>query len=134
MNPTTEMFFTFGSVVLLISLLGSGIGMFVGNISNDHKTTVQFMPIFFVPFIILAGFLANTATLPTGFKWMGYISPFKYFLEIMLRGEFKDIPWAGFIFEQFDYTLGDKTCYIVVISVMIAFRIAAFWLMTKKVK
>ena len=51
MNPTTESFINLLTVVLLGSLLGSSIGMFVGNLSNDHRTTANFLPIFFVPFI-----------------------------------------------------------------------------------
>jgi ABC-type multidrug transport system permease subunit len=128
------MFLRFGAVVLLTSVLGASIGMFVGNLSNDHKKTTQFMPIFFVPFIILAGFIASTKTLPWAFKWMGYISPFKYMMEILLRGEFSDVHWAEpLILEAFDYELGTKICYSVVIGYIVVFRVAAYWLMTKKV-
>lgn len=60
MNSSMHMFWNFFAVVILTSLLGNAIGMFIGNISSDHKTTVQFMPLFFVPYLILAGFLVNT--------------------------------------------------------------------------
>ena len=91
------------------------------------------MPIFFVPFIILAGFLANTATLPYLFKWMGYISPFKYCIEVMLRAEFKDVFWFDSVLETFDYNLGSTVCLTVIICIVVGFRVAAYWLMTRKV-
>lgn len=60
MYESEELFWNYILIVTLVALMGNAIGMFIGNISSDHKTTVQFMPLFFVPFLILAGFIVNT--------------------------------------------------------------------------
>ena len=60
MYPTTEMLIHLSATLLLLNLIGSAIGFFVGNIKPDQKTVVQYISLFMIPPVILAGFIANT--------------------------------------------------------------------------
>lgn len=44
-----------------LSLIGNSLGLMLGNVVvGGAKTIVQFIPILFVPFVLLAGFIINT--------------------------------------------------------------------------
>lgn len=47
---------------MLLSILGGSLGLFAGTTSTDIKSVIQIMPLFFVPFILLAGFMINTSS------------------------------------------------------------------------
>ena len=134
MNPANSMLVQFTYVVLLSSLMGNSFGLYIGNLSSDHKTVVQIMPLFFVPFLILAGFMANTAELFWLFKWMGYISPFKYMMEILLRAEFDHFAWGPMVRKIWDYDLGLPICYSVIIGYIALFRVLTYVWISRNVK
>ena len=43
-----------------LSLIGNSLGLMLGNMVGGTKTIVQFIPLLFVPFVLLAGFIINT--------------------------------------------------------------------------
>jgi hypothetical protein len=114
---------------LLLSVLGGSLGLYAGTTSTDIKAVIQIMPLFFVPFILLGGFMINTGSLGWA-NFLGYISPIKYGMELIVRAEFEntlstaDKDWLlGF----FHYDLGIGTCVIVLVGIVIAFRLLAWW-------
>lgn len=72
--------------------------------------------------------------MPFIFKWLGYISPFKYTMEILMRAEFDRFAWGPLLREQWDYNLGVEVCYIVIVGYILLFRVGAFMLMSKNVR
>jgi len=85
------------------------------------------MPMFFVPFVLLAGFIINTSTLGF-FKFLGYISPLKYAMELSMKAEFQHLPKEEYeyIINFFDYNIGTTYCIIIMVSIVVLFRIIAW--------
>lgn len=44
-------------------MIGNSFGLLLGNLVRGAKTIVQVIPPFFVPFVILAGFIVNMGRL-----------------------------------------------------------------------
>jgi hypothetical protein len=50
--------------IIGLSLIGNSLGLMLGNmVVGGAKSITQFIPIFFVPFVLLAGFIINTGRL-----------------------------------------------------------------------
>lgn len=73
--------------------------------------------------------MINTQSLGV-FNFLGYVSPIKYGMELIVRAEFEHaIPKeeSDYILRTFHYDLGISTCVIVLVSIVIAFRLLAWW-------
>jgi len=92
-----------GSVLLLLAattiyLLSSlGIGLFISTISHTQQQAMMTMFFFFVPAILLSGFVFPIANMPTIVQYLTYANPLRYFLVIIrgifLKGSGFDILW-----------------------------------------
>lgn len=60
MNPSEDMLKMLFLYFSYSVLLGNSVGLFLGNLVTGVKTIIQLVPLFFVPFIVLAGFVVNT--------------------------------------------------------------------------
>ena len=135
MNPETKMLFVFAEFCLWASMIGNSLGLFAGNLAKGVQTIMQLMPIFFVPPVLLAGFIVNTSDLGF-FSFMKYLSPLKYAMELVLTQEFTDSELAqNTTMVIFDYDAGIQTCRIILLSYFLGSRILAylaFVIQTKK--
>lgn len=78
--------------VYLLSVLG--IGLFISTISRTQQQAMMATFLFFMPAILLSGFTFPIENMPLVFQYVTYVSPLRYFLDIV-RGIFlKD---AGFL-------------------------------------
>ncbi len=92
-----------GSIALLLLattlyLLSSlGIGLFISTISRTQQQAMMTMFFFFVPAILLSGFIFPIANMPSWAQYLTYANPLRYFLIIIrgifLRGNGLDILW-----------------------------------------
>jgi len=92
-----------GSILLLffcttLYLLSSlGIGLFISTISRTQQQAMMSMFFFFVPAILLSGFIFPIANMPEVVQYMTYANPLRYFLIIIrgifLRGNGFDVLW-----------------------------------------
>lgn len=92
-----------GSFLLLflattLYLLSSlGIGLFISTISRTQQQALMTMFFFFVPAILLSGFIFPIASMPEVVQYLTYANPLRYFLVIIrgifLRGNGFDILW-----------------------------------------
>jgi len=92
-----------GSIPLLLLattlyLLSSlGIGLFISTISRTQQQAMMTMFFFFVPAILLSGFIFPIANMPAGVQYLTYANPLRYFLVIIrgifLRGNGLEVLW-----------------------------------------
>lgn len=92
-----------GSLFLLLAattiyLLSSlGIGLFISTISRTQQQALMTMFFFFVPAILLSGFVFPIANMPKVVQYLTYADPLRYFLIIIrgifLKGSGFDILW-----------------------------------------
>jgi ABC-2 type transport system permease protein len=92
-----------GSILLLLFattlyLLSSlGIGLFISTISYTQQQALMSMFFFFVPAILLSGFIFPIANMPEFVQILTYANPLRYFLIIIrgifLRGNGLDVLW-----------------------------------------
>lgn len=92
-----------GSVFLLLGattiyLLSSlGIGLFISTISRTQQQALMTMFFFFVPAILLSGFVFPIPNMPQVVQYLTYANPLRYFLVIIrgifLKGSGFDILW-----------------------------------------
>ncbi|MGA9838084.1 MAG: ABC transporter permease [Gemmatimonadaceae bacterium] len=68
-------------------LTGIGLGLFISTVSNTQQEAFMAMFFFFLPAIMLSGFMFPIANMPAALQYVTYIDPLRYFLEIV-RGVF----------------------------------------------
>jgi ABC-2 type transport system permease protein len=82
-----------GSILLLLAattiyLLSSlGIGLFISTISHTQQQAMMAMFFFFIPAILLSGFVFPIANMPAVVQYLTYADPLRYYL-VIIRGIF----------------------------------------------
>lgn len=82
-----------GSVPFLLTastfyiFTGIGLGLFISTVSNTQQEAFMSMFFFFLPAIMLSGFMFPIANMPRALQYLTYLDPLRYFLEIV-RGVF----------------------------------------------
>ena len=85
---TTEQFFLFYAILLLLSISASSLGYFVSSIFTNAETASMVSPLIILPFMLFSGFFANAGSYGAWISWFQYISPIKYALEAFIWNEF----------------------------------------------
>ncbi|OPZ86558.1 MAG: Inner membrane transport permease YbhR [bacterium ADurb.Bin429] len=86
--------FVLSALFLLTTL---GLGIFISTVSKtQHEATLTGF-LFFMPFILLSGFIFPVENMPVGIQWATYLIPLRYFLEIVrgifMRGVGLEVLW-----------------------------------------
>src|SRR3974390_74914 len=80
--------FALGSAFFLFAVLG--LGVLISTISRTQGQAIQGAILVLLPQILLSGMLFPLAATPWGVRWIGYVTPLSYFIElsraVMLRG------------------------------------------------
>ena len=71
----------------LFILSGLAVGLYISAISNTQQEAFLSMYMFFLPAIILSGFLYPIDTMPTVFRHLTVLNPLRHFLDVV-RGVF----------------------------------------------
>jgi len=71
----------------LYILAGLSLGLFVSTISATQQEAFMTMFLFFLPAIILSGFLYPVSSMPRFFQWLTLFNPIRHFLDVV-RGIF----------------------------------------------
>jgi ABC-2 type transport system permease protein len=91
----SALFLPAASLVFILS--GLGVGLFISTISATQQEAFMSMFFFFLPAILLSGFLFPIANMPESLQYLTYLNPLRYFLEIVrgvfLRGAGWQILW-----------------------------------------
>ena len=92
-----------GSVLLLLVCAGLyllttlGIGLLVSTISQTQQQAMMTAFFFYMPALLLSGFMFPIANMPLEVQWVTYLNPLRYFLVIIrglfLKGVGVDVLW-----------------------------------------
>ena len=87
------------TTLYLLSTLG--IGLFISTISQTQQQALMTMFFFFIPAILLSGFIFPIANMPEIVQYLTYLNPLRYFLVIIrgifLKGNGFDILWPQMV-------------------------------------
>ncbi len=91
--------FALGAALFLIAVLG--LGVLISSISQTEGQAIQTAMFFLLPQILLSGMIFPLTAMPWGIRWIGYLLPLTYFIDIsqgiMLRGESISGLWIPFV-------------------------------------
>lgn len=129
MTQTTEVFFKYFLLNILLSLNGNSLGLLVGSAFSDPKIAISMSSPFIMFFMLFAGFFANRDSLWEGVSWIEYISPFKYGLDGHVYNNFEVSYFKPNPIENLNLNIGYwNSCYSL-IGLFIGFRLLAFLLL-----
>lgn len=96
-----------GSIPLLFFAIGLyllttlGIGLFISTISQTQQQAMMSALLFYLPAVLLSGFIFPVASMPESIQWLTLFNPLKYFLiiirAIFLKGIGMTILWPQFL-------------------------------------
>jgi ABC-2 type transport system permease protein len=92
--------FTLGALLFLFVTLG--IGVLISSVSQNSGQAIQLAMMIMLPQILLSGLVFPLSSVPVGVRWIAYLLPLTYFIEIargvMLRAESITGLWQSFVF------------------------------------
>jgi ATP-binding cassette, subfamily G (WHITE), eye pigment precursor transporter len=83
-------FFTAAFVVTLIANVSTSFGYLISCASSSISMALSVGPPVIIPFLIFGGFFLNSGSVPDYFKWLSYLSWFRYGNEALTINQ-----WAG---------------------------------------
>jgi ABC-type multidrug transport system permease subunit len=86
MNPNPAIFFAIAGTLLLATLSGEAVGLFVGTLTADFETALMLVSVVGMTLMLTGGFFVSQ--LPVFVQWMRFISPFKYAFDACVQLEF----------------------------------------------
>lgn len=72
---------------LLFLLAGLALGLLMSTVSRTQQEAFMLLILFFLPAVILSGFLSPVESMPRVFQWVTVVNPIRHFMDI-LRGVF----------------------------------------------
>jgi ABC-2 type transport system permease protein len=89
-----------GAVLFLFVTLGSGV--LISSVSENQGQAIQLALMTLLPQIMLSGLIFPLSSMPPGVRWIGYLLPLTYFVEIargvMIRGAGLDALWPSYVY------------------------------------
>ncbi|CAG9328666.1 unnamed protein product [Blepharisma stoltei] len=90
-NYNASKFFIFWIGMVLFHMVGTGFGYFVGTIFSTESGAMAGGPLIVIPLVLFGGLFGNLDSMVDAFKWIAYISPFKYGFELLAINEYTDL-------------------------------------------
>ncbi|CUG00176.1 ABC transporter, putative [Bodo saltans] len=88
LQATAEKFFMFFLICTLVMLNSYTLCMFVSNVAKNYQVANVIAPLILVLFLLPSGFLINLNSIPIIWRWIKYISFFRYGFEALVLNEF----------------------------------------------
>jgi ABC-2 type transport system permease protein len=86
---------TFGIGALLFLLVTLGMGVLISTVSQNQGQAIQLAIMFVVPQILLSGLIFPVGAMAAGVRWIAYVLPLTYFVDISRGVMLKAEPIAG---------------------------------------
>jgi ABC-2 type transport system permease protein len=87
------------SVLYILSALG--VGLFISTISRTQQEAFMSAFLFFMPTLLLSGFMFPVTSMPAVFRWLTLLNPVRHYMEIVralfLKGAGFEALWRQFL-------------------------------------
>ncbi|HJW44043.1 MAG TPA: ABC transporter permease [Geothrix sp.] len=87
-----------GAILYLMSTIG--VGLFISTISHTQQQALMSSFFFYLPAVLLSGFMFPISNMPLAAQWLTYLNPLRYFLVIIrgifLKGSGLETLWPQF--------------------------------------
>jgi ABC-2 type transport system permease protein len=94
----SKLLFGVGAAIFLVVVLG--LGVLISTVSQNQGQAIQAAMFVVMPQILLSGMIFPLSSMPWGVRWIGYLLPLTYFIQIstgvLLRGAGLDSLWPSF--------------------------------------
>lgn len=81
-----------GTLLYLLSTLG--VGLFLSTVSENQQQAFLGGFLFMMPTVLLSGNLTPVAAMPDWLRWITYLNPLRYYLEILRANLMKGAGWT----------------------------------------
>jgi len=123
--------------MMLASLSGNTIGLFIGSFAKDAQTAIEISPAIYSPFIAFAGIVINPRNMADAIAWLQYLTPFRYLFELLMRNEYEGAEFGSEQVDIYGLELGLGTSFVLLIVTILVYRILSYIflaIVTKKSK
>ncbi len=131
-----ECFFSFMATLLLVVFYGNSLGMMVSSSFKSVREALAIVPVIVLPLMLYSGYVANISKIVVWLRWIQYLSPIRYSLEIFFRYEYREADFIGnsdplnqYPVSSYEYTLGSTNCFWLMAVIGVAIRVAAFFML-----
>ena len=83
---------TFALGALLFLLVTLGMGVLISTVSQNQGQAIQLAIMFVVPQILMSGLIFPISSMAAGVRWIAYVLPLSYFIDISRGVMLKDTP------------------------------------------
>lgn len=100
-------YIVFSAAVIMNTMVATSIGLFVGSAITNEETALLATNAIAAPFVVFSGLAVNLKDVYIWLRWVQYLSPLRYTMEILNRNEFdgRDLGPLSPV-SQFGYNIG----------------------------
>ncbi|CAH2016567.1 unnamed protein product [Acanthoscelides obtectus] len=139
LNPSWMRFLIACGIVTLVANVSTSFGYMISCLSGNTSLALSLGSPLIIPFLLFGGFFLNVDSIPVYFKWLSYLSWFRYGNEALMINQWSNItridcsnapacPQNGqVILQMFNFSEAHLLWDIVSLALLImVFRLAAF--------
>ena len=80
-------------VIWAVAIASGAVAILLGCLVKDPKQAVELAPLVFVPQLLFVGFYIRTSLIPSWIRWIQYLCPLKYGVDLVFLLEY--VPSTG---------------------------------------
>eukprot|EP01121_Diplochlamys_sp_Union-15-3_P009968 TRINITY_DN274_c0_g1_i2.p1 TRINITY_DN274_c0_g1~~TRINITY_DN274_c0_g1_i2.p1 ORF type:complete len:571 (+),score=60.37 TRINITY_DN274_c0_g1_i2:290-2002(+) len=94
LQPHADKFGIFLLTMVVFVITASSLFLVIATVSPNQVVATIIAPILLVLLLLFGGFYVNAENIPVYYKWIYYISPFRYGYEILMKNEFTGLKFT----------------------------------------
>jgi ATP-binding cassette subfamily G (WHITE) protein 2 len=94
LQPSFDKFILFFLMCTLVMLNSFGLCMWISNMSKNYQIANLTAPLILVLYLLPSGFLINLNSIPVVWRWIKYISFFRYGFQALVENEFTGLTFS----------------------------------------
>jgi len=106
LNPHASNFFVFVSILVLIAMCGTSLGLLVSALAPNANAAGALGPLLVIIFVLGGGFYQKLTAMPNWLVWLQYVSFFRYAFEAMMINQFHNSVYTCLPTDTQCYTTG----------------------------